>query len=65
MEKFDLMKDKPELDRNTLNYVWDILWRFNATTKPTNIENRTKINEREHIMNYLQELANTEEFITQ
>jgi len=58
MEKFELMKDRPQLDRNTLNYIWDVLYRFNYTTKPKNNENRTRINERERIMNYIQELAN-------
>jgi len=56
-ENFDLMKDKPLLDRGTLNYVWDVLWRFNATAEPTNNEKRTRINERERIMSYIQELA--------
>lgn len=57
-KEFDLMKDKPSLDYDTLNFVWDILWRFNATTKPKNNDNRSRINERERIMNYIQELAN-------
>ena len=55
--KFDLMKDKPLLDRDTLNYVWDVLWRFNYTTKPTNNNNRAIINERENIMQFIQQLA--------
>jgi len=56
-KKFDLMKDKPSLDRDTLNYIWDVLWRFNATTEPTNKEKRIRVNERERIMSYIQELA--------
>ena len=57
-EKFNSMKNKPELDRDTLNYIWDVLWRFNKATKPTNKDKRTRINEREIIMDYMQELAN-------
>jgi hypothetical protein len=57
-KEFDLMKDKPQLDYDTLNFVWDILWRFNETTKPTNNDSRSRIYERNNIMNYIQELAN-------
>lgn len=56
-KKFDLMKNKPPLDRDTLNYVWDTLWRFNATTQCTNTEKRIRVNERERIMNFVQQLA--------
>jgi hypothetical protein len=57
-KEFDLMKDKPQLDYDTLNFVWDILWRFNATAKPSNNDNRSRIYERNHIMSIIQELAN-------
>ena len=56
--KFDLMKHKPQLDRDTLNYIWDILWRKNAVSKGVNADKRSRIYEREYIMNLLQELAN-------
>ena len=59
-KEFDLMRDIPPLDYDTLNYVWDILWRFNASSKPTNNDNRSRSYERTQIMNYIQELANKE-----
>ena len=57
-KNFDLMKNKPLLNRDTLNYVWDVLWRLNATTECTNSDKRIRVNERERIMNYMQQLAN-------
>lgn len=57
-KQFDLMRDKPQLDYDTLNFIWDILWRFNATTKPTNNDNRSRIYERNKIMNIIQQYAN-------
>ena len=56
-KRFDLMNDIPELDYDTLNYIWDILWRFNHATKPTNNDKRSRIDERERIMDILQRLA--------
>lgn len=56
-KNFDLMQNKPALDRDTLNYVWDALWRFNHSVRPTNNEKRIRVNEREHIMGYIQALA--------
>lgn len=58
--KFDLMKHKPELDTDTQNYVWDMLWRFNYTTKGKNQDERSRIRERERIMDLLEEIANNE-----
>lgn len=57
-KKFDLMNHKPTLDRDTLNYVWDMLWRFNATAEGTNNDKRIRISERQRIMDLIEELAN-------
>ena len=55
--KFDLIKELPDLDVKTLNYVWDMLWRFNACSKGKNQDERSRIKEREKIMNHLEEIA--------
>jgi hypothetical protein len=52
--KFDLLKDKPELDIPTLNYVWDMLWRRNAANSRKNTEQRIRCNEREYIMKMIE-----------
>ena len=57
MRKFDLMKDKPELDEKTLNYVWDMLWRTDYCNDKLNAEKRAVSRERERIMKRLEELA--------
>ena len=55
--KFNLIKHKPELDTDTLNYVWDMLWRSNYVTKGKNQNERIRIAEREFIMKRLEEIA--------
>ena len=57
VKQFDLMSIKPALDRDTLNYVWDMLWRFNATAKCTNNDKRIRVSERQRIMDLIEELA--------
>lgn len=57
---FNLMKNKPNLDEDTLNYIWDILWRFNACNDKSNEMKRVQCDERSHIMDILQTLANNE-----
>ena len=59
--KFDLMKEKPELDTPTLNYVWDYLWRKNACNRGENADRRSRALEQQSIMLMLQELANCNE----
>lgn len=54
MSKFELMKDKPDLDTKTLNYVWDMLWRLNYSNQRKNNEQRIRCREREHIMEFLE-----------
>lgn len=58
MKKFDLLRELPELDTKTLNYVWDTLWRFNACSRRKNSDERTRCSERERIMKLLEEVAN-------
>jgi len=55
---FDLMDHKPNLDRDTLNYVWDILWRKNFVSKLGNADKRSRTSERYYIMALLLDLAN-------
>lgn len=55
--KFDLMKDNPELDLKTLNFVWDRLWRSNACNKRKNAEQRTEYRTMERIMTMLEGVA--------
>ena len=47
--KFNLRKHKPELDTDTLNYIWDMLWRSNYVTKGKNQDERSRMRERERI----------------
>lgn len=60
LAKFYLMGKKPKLDRDTINYIWDMLWRLNCVIKGTNADKRSRKNELERIMNLLQELADKE-----
>lgn len=57
-KKFDLMKNKPVLDYDTLNYVWDIIWRFNYLNEQKNEQERGAYGEQQRILNYIQTLAN-------
>jgi hypothetical protein len=59
--KFDLMKHKPKLDTETLNYVWHMLWRSNYVTKGKNENERIRVAERKFIMKRLEELVDDEE----
>lgn len=60
MQKFELMKEKPELDTATLNYIWDILWRKNACNPLKNADQRSKWWENKKTMELLEELAEIE-----
>lgn len=60
MYKFDLMKEKPQLDINTLNYIWDLLWRDNAVNNCGNIEKRAIYKKQSYLMQTLEELAEKE-----
>jgi hypothetical protein len=54
------MKDKPKLDIPTLNYVWDILWRFKACNLRKNAKERALFAEYERLMKHIKELAESE-----
>jgi len=58
--KFDLMTKRPKLNTQTLNYVWDRLWRMNYIPS-SNKEERIRASERERIMSLLVELATSQE----
>mgnify|MGYP001237378367 CR=1 FL=1 len=57
---FELMKDKPKLDIPTLNYVWDMLWRFKACNLRKNAKERALFAEYERLMKHIKELAESE-----
>jgi len=54
---FNLMQNIPKLDIDTLNYVYDRLWRFNYTNEKKNERQRAVYVERINIMKMLEELA--------
>lgn len=58
--KFDLMKEKPQLDIPTLNWAWDWIWRRNSLIKPTNERKRGQKQEMEYISGLLEWMANNE-----
>ena len=58
--KFDLMREKPELDIPTLNWVWDELWRRNTAAPAKNIGDRIRQDERAALMGRLLDMAEDE-----
>jgi hypothetical protein len=63
MPKFDLMRDKPELDIPTLNYIWDRLWRHNACVNigRINDDKRSRSAELIATLRILEEMASAEQ----
>lgn len=57
LKPFDLMDHKPALDFDTLNFVWDKLWRHNLVRRATNQYTRARKDEQESIIVQLEELA--------
>jgi len=60
MAKLDLMKEKPTLDIPTLNWLWDRLWRLQASIRATNAESRTRRWEREAMLKMIQDEADND-----
>lgn len=58
---FELMKDKPKLDIPTLNYVWDILWRFKACNLGKNEKQRALFAEYNRLLEFIENMASEED----
>jgi len=58
---FELMKDKPKLDIPTLNYVWDILWRFKACNLRKNAKERALFAEYNRLLEFIENMASEED----